>query len=190
MVLFEVSKMYHHHHHDTVTPLFDPLGNDVCMYLSTVIWDVCIMIAVSSMEIWVNIICYIMKDNSISLMFHRSVRPSLTSLVIYPCLSLAHWLALPSVCGSHKCTYIHIHISIQSVEHDHPHALDFLRKDCQNINDFFQKKVWMYARDTDWLAEWGMMMIMLNYVYLPTYIIIRPGYPCDWYKTNLWFHYG
>lgn len=28
----------------------------------------------------------------------------------------------------------------QSVEHDHPCALTFLRKDCQNINDFFRKK--------------------------------------------------
>ncbi|KAI2805960.1 hypothetical protein RDWZM_009400 [Blomia tropicalis] len=28
----------------------------------------------------------------------------------------------------------------QSVEHDHPFALDFLRKDCVNINDFFTKK--------------------------------------------------
>jgi RIO kinase 1 len=28
----------------------------------------------------------------------------------------------------------------QSVEHDHPHALEFLRKDCTNINDFFRKK--------------------------------------------------
>ncbi|XP_025928640.1 serine/threonine-protein kinase RIO1 isoform X2 [Apteryx rowi] len=27
----------------------------------------------------------------------------------------------------------------QAVEHDHPHALEFLRKDCANINDFFQK---------------------------------------------------
>ncbi|XP_026570823.1 serine/threonine-protein kinase RIO1 isoform X2 [Pseudonaja textilis] len=27
----------------------------------------------------------------------------------------------------------------QSVEHDHPHALEFLRKDCANINDFFYK---------------------------------------------------
>ncbi|KAB5535475.1 hypothetical protein PHYPO_G00118060 [Pangasianodon hypophthalmus] len=27
----------------------------------------------------------------------------------------------------------------QSVEHDHPHALEFLRKDCSNVNDFFQK---------------------------------------------------
>lgn len=27
----------------------------------------------------------------------------------------------------------------QSVEQDHPHALDFLRKDCQNVNDFFSK---------------------------------------------------
>ncbi|XP_061776568.1 serine/threonine-protein kinase RIO1 isoform X4 [Nerophis ophidion] len=27
----------------------------------------------------------------------------------------------------------------QSVEHDHPHALDFLRKDCSNVNDFFVK---------------------------------------------------
>lgn len=28
----------------------------------------------------------------------------------------------------------------QSVEHDHPHALEFLRKDCTNITDFFRKK--------------------------------------------------
>lgn len=28
----------------------------------------------------------------------------------------------------------------QSVEHDHPCALEFLRKDCTNINDFFKKK--------------------------------------------------
>ncbi|XP_044735344.1 serine/threonine-protein kinase RIO1 [Chrysoperla carnea] len=27
----------------------------------------------------------------------------------------------------------------QSVEHDHPHALEFLRKDCTNISDFFRK---------------------------------------------------
>ena len=27
----------------------------------------------------------------------------------------------------------------QSVEHDHPHALEFLRKDCQNVCDYFQK---------------------------------------------------
>nr|XP_055120692.1 serine/threonine-protein kinase RIO1 isoform X1 [Symphalangus syndactylus] len=27
----------------------------------------------------------------------------------------------------------------QSVEHDHPHALEFLRKDCANVNDFFMK---------------------------------------------------
>lgn len=28
----------------------------------------------------------------------------------------------------------------QSVEHDHPHALDFLRKDCQNATDFFKRR--------------------------------------------------
>lgn len=28
----------------------------------------------------------------------------------------------------------------QSVEHDHPMALEFLRRDCANINDFFKKK--------------------------------------------------
>nr|CAH7760877.1 unnamed protein product [Callosobruchus chinensis] len=28
----------------------------------------------------------------------------------------------------------------QSVEHDHPHALEFLRKDCTNITEFFKKK--------------------------------------------------
>lgn len=29
----------------------------------------------------------------------------------------------------------------QSVEHDHPHALDFLRKDCTNVSEFFRKKM-------------------------------------------------
>lgn len=28
----------------------------------------------------------------------------------------------------------------QSVEHDHPYALDFLRRDITNINDFFGKR--------------------------------------------------
>lgn len=28
----------------------------------------------------------------------------------------------------------------QAVEHDHPHAFDFLRKDCTNISEFFRKK--------------------------------------------------
>ena len=28
----------------------------------------------------------------------------------------------------------------QSVEHDHPFALDFLRFDCRNVNGFFQKQ--------------------------------------------------
>lgn len=28
----------------------------------------------------------------------------------------------------------------QSVEHDHPMALEFLRRDCANINDFFKRK--------------------------------------------------
>uniref|UniRef100_A0A667Z095 non-specific serine/threonine protein kinase n=1 Tax=Myripristis murdjan TaxID=586833 RepID=A0A667Z095_9TELE len=28
----------------------------------------------------------------------------------------------------------------QSVEHDHPHALEFLRKDCSNINEFFVRR--------------------------------------------------
>ncbi|KAJ1652865.1 Serine/threonine-protein kinase rio1 [Dispira simplex] len=28
----------------------------------------------------------------------------------------------------------------QSVEHDHPHAFEFLRMDCTNVNDYFKKK--------------------------------------------------
>ncbi|KNE55685.1 atypical/RIO/RIO1 protein kinase [Allomyces macrogynus ATCC 38327] len=28
----------------------------------------------------------------------------------------------------------------QSVEHEHPHALEFLRKDCSNVTEFFRKK--------------------------------------------------
>ncbi|CAG8485520.1 8143_t:CDS:2 [Paraglomus occultum] len=56
----------------------------------------------------------------------------------------------------HKCRLVHADLSeynllynsrklyiidvSQSVEHDHPYALDFLRKDCANITDFFKKK--------------------------------------------------
>mmetsp|Transcript_7872 Transcript_7872/g.15227 ORF Transcript_7872/g.15227 Transcript_7872/m.15227 type:complete len:450 (+) Transcript_7872:3290-4639(+) len=34
---------------------------------------------------------------------------------------------------------IHVIDVSQSVEHDHPHALEFLRRDCTNVNDFFKK---------------------------------------------------
>ncbi|KAJ8716258.1 hypothetical protein PYW08_013543 [Mythimna loreyi] len=39
----------------------------------------------------------------------------------------------------HKGNVVIIDVS-QSVEHDHPHAFEFLRKDCTNISDFFRKK--------------------------------------------------
>ena len=39
----------------------------------------------------------------------------------------------------HKKEIVVIDVS-QAVEHDHPMALDFLRRDCQVINFFFQKK--------------------------------------------------
>lgn len=39
----------------------------------------------------------------------------------------------------HKGKLCFIDVS-QSVEHDHPHALEFLRKDCTNVNEFFRKK--------------------------------------------------
>lgn len=39
----------------------------------------------------------------------------------------------------HSGTVYIIDVS-QSVEHDHPQALDFLRKDCSNISNFFYKK--------------------------------------------------
>lgn len=38
----------------------------------------------------------------------------------------------------HHCSIVLIDVS-QSVESDHPHSLDFLRKDCFNINHFFRK---------------------------------------------------
>lgn len=34
---------------------------------------------------------------------------------------------------------IHVIDVSQSVEHDHPHALEFLRRDCANTNDFFKR---------------------------------------------------
>nr|KAJ3418965.1 hypothetical protein HK105_007611 [Polyrhizophydium stewartii] len=40
----------------------------------------------------------------------------------------------------HKSTVYVIDVS-QSVEHDHPHALEFLRKDCTNVVDYFRKRL-------------------------------------------------
>ncbi|KAJ3219843.1 Serine/threonine-protein kinase RIO1 [Dinochytrium kinnereticum] len=56
----------------------------------------------------------------------------------------------------HKCKLVHADLSeynllyhqktlyvidvSQSVEHDHPHALEFLRKDCSNVVDYFGKR--------------------------------------------------
>ncbi|CAB3260341.1 unnamed protein product [Arctia plantaginis] len=39
----------------------------------------------------------------------------------------------------HEGNIVIIDVS-QSVEHDHPHAFEFLRKDCTNISDFFRRK--------------------------------------------------
>eukprot|EP01132_Coremiostelium_polycephalum_P000636 gene636-789_t len=65
----------------------------------------------------------------------------------------------------HKCRLVHADLSeynilyyksslyiidvSQSVEHDHPHSLDFLRMDCANITDFFRKKnvLTMYIKE-------------------------------------------
>lgn len=46
--------------------------------------------------------------------------------------------------SEYNLLYLNSHVYVidvsQSVEHDHPHALDFLRKDCANIKEFFSKK--------------------------------------------------
>ena len=39
----------------------------------------------------------------------------------------------------HNDSLVIIDVS-QSVEHDHPHALEFLRKDCLNVHDFFKRR--------------------------------------------------
>jgi RIO kinase 1 len=41
------------------------------------------------------------------------------------------------ICHDEKMYFIDVS---QSVEHDHPHALEFLRKDCTNVAEFFRRK--------------------------------------------------
>ena len=65
----------------------------------------------------------------------------------------------------HRCKLVHADLSefnmlyhqhqlfiidvSQSVEHDHPHAMDFLRKDCLNVTEFFRKKAVNVMPDTE-----------------------------------------
>ena len=42
------------------------------------------------------------------------------------------------ICRYHEGALYVIDVS-QSVEHDHPHATAFLRKDCTNVTDFFRR---------------------------------------------------
>ena len=46
-----------------------------------------------------------------------------------------------SACGRYHNRHLYFIDVSQSVEHDHPHAMDFLRKDCENIASFYTKKV-------------------------------------------------
>jgi RIO kinase 1 len=58
----------------------------------------------------------------------------------------------------HEGQVIVIDVS-QSVEHDHPQAWDFLRKDCLNVNAFFQRRgVWVAGtrRTFDFVVDGGL----------------------------------
>ncbi|OLY85588.1 Serine/threonine-protein kinase rio1 [Smittium mucronatum] len=58
--------------------------------------------------------------------------------IMYQVCKLVHAdLSEYNILYNNKKLYI-IDVS-QSVEHDHPYALDFLRNDCSNINDYFSK---------------------------------------------------
>lgn len=53
-------------------------------------------------------------------------------------LPLSTLVELMQLCVGFPCRYhggdVYIIDVSQSVEHDHPHALEFLRKDCANVN--------------------------------------------------------
>lgn len=49
------------------------------------------------------------------------------------------------VCRYHDGDAYIIDVS-QSVEHDHPHALEFLRKDCSNVNGEWDENIpWLFS---------------------------------------------
>lgn len=51
----------------------------------------------------------------------------------------------------------------QSVEHDHPHALEFLRKDCSNVNGECDENIaWLYSVQT-WCNKQRYLYFILFY---------------------------
>ncbi|KAK1339688.1 hypothetical protein QTO34_018243 [Cnephaeus nilssonii] len=59
--------------------------------------------------------------------------------IVEVCISLVFLTSLPVWPAGTVVGVLYIIDVSQSVEHDHPHALEFLRKDCANVNDFFLK---------------------------------------------------
>uniref|UniRef100_U5EXG6 Serine/threonine-protein kinase RIO1 n=1 Tax=Corethrella appendiculata TaxID=1370023 RepID=U5EXG6_9DIPT len=58
---------------------------------------------------------------------------------LYNCCKLVHADLSEFNLLYHEGKIVIIDVS-QSVEHEHPHSLEFLRKDCTNITEFFRKK--------------------------------------------------
>ncbi|SCM26653.1 serine/threonine protein kinase RIO1, putative [Plasmodium chabaudi chabaudi] len=105
--------------------------------------------------------CLKMKDLNVSILKWKELYIECICILrlLYSICKLVH-----ADFSEYNLLYFYNHIYIidvsQSMEHDHPHSLEFLKRDCLNITNFFKKKIG-YVKHTKiaWIKQLNSMLM-------------------------------
>ncbi|CDU20826.1 hypothetical protein YYC_01626 [Plasmodium yoelii 17X] len=105
--------------------------------------------------------CSKMKDLNVSILKWKELYIECICILrlLYSICKLVH-----ADFSEYNLLYFYNHIYIidvsQSMEHDHPHSLEFLKRDCLNITNFFKKKIG-YVKHTKstWINQLNSMLM-------------------------------
>ncbi|CAD2105328.1 serine/threonine protein kinase RIO1, putative [Plasmodium vinckei lentum] len=105
--------------------------------------------------------CSKMKDLNVSILKWKELYIECICILrlLYSTCKLVH-----ADFSEYNLLYFYNHIYIidvsQSMEHDHPHSLEFLKRDCLNITNFFKKKIgYVKHSKSAWIKQLNSMLM-------------------------------
>ncbi|KEG03970.1 serine/threonine protein kinase RIO1, putative [Plasmodium vinckei vinckei] len=105
--------------------------------------------------------CSKMKDLNVSILKWKELYIECICILrlLYSTCKLVH-----ADFSEYNLLYFYNHIYIidvsQSMEHDHPHSLEFLKRDCLNITNFFKKKIgYVKHSKSTWIKQLNSMLM-------------------------------